>query len=72
VSEHNASRPSWKCTGCGDPWPCTSRQRQLLAEYDRSPVALILYANALFLSACVDMPYAPAGELHARFLGWIR
>jgi len=70
VSDHNAVRPSWVCLGCSDPWPCPSRQRQLLAEYDRSPVSLILYLNALFVAACMDLPHVPAGELHARFLGF--
>jgi len=72
VSVHNPVRPLWTCSGCGDPWPCVSRQRQLLAEYGRAPVALAIYMTALFVDAVCDLPRTPAGELYQRFLGWIR
>jgi hypothetical protein len=49
-----------------------SRQRQLLAEYGRAPVALAIYMTALFVDAVCDLPRTPAGELYQRFLGWIR
>jgi len=71
VSAHQPVRPTWLCGGCGDPWPCVSRRRQLLAEYDRAPVSLTLYLAALFVDAVQDLPAAASGELYARFIGWL-
>jgi hypothetical protein len=72
VSVHNPVRPAWMCGGCGDPWPCATRRQQLLAEYDGAAVSLSLYMTALFVDAVRDQPHLPAGELFARFLGWLR
>jgi hypothetical protein len=71
MSVHNPLRPSWRCGGCGDPWPCATRQQQLVAEYDNAIVSLHLYLTAVFVDAVQDAPTAPAGELYRRFLGWM-
>jgi len=71
LSAHDAAQPSSTCRGCGDPWPCVSRRRQLLAEYDGAPVSLTVYMTGQFVVACADLPNALVGELSARFIGWI-
>jgi len=71
VSAHNPVRPGWTCGGCDDLWPCVSRRRQLLAEYDGAVVALHLYLTALMVDALQDLPAAPAGQVYDRFLGWV-
>jgi hypothetical protein len=71
VSIHSPARPAWTCTVCADTWPCATRQRELLGEFDGARVSLTLYLAELFLDACADLPAAPAGALHQRFLGWV-
>lgn len=41
MSIHLPARPGWTCRGCGDAWPCVTRQRELLAEYHGARVSLI-------------------------------
>jgi hypothetical protein len=71
VSTHNPMRPSWECGGCGDPWPCVTRRRELLAEYERARVSLVVYVTGQFLDAVQDLPSVPSGALYDRFLGWL-
>ena len=68
---HQPMRPSWRCAGCGDEWPCPSRRAALAAEYDGAWVSLALSTNVLFADAAGDLPNAPAGALFRRFLGWV-
>jgi len=35
-------------------------------------VSLALYLGAYLVQAAEDMPWAPAGALHRRFIGWTR
>lgn len=72
TSLHIPIKPGWICAGCGRDYPCRTRQAQLLAEYDQAPMSLALLMGADFAEAANDMPDLLAGELHARFLGWIR
>ena len=72
MSVHGAVRPGWTCAGCGLPWPCTTRRRQLAAEYVCAPTSLMVYLAACFVEACEDMPHATVGGLYARFLLWPR
>jgi hypothetical protein len=72
VSAHQPVRPSWTCAGCGAPWPCATRRRELRAEFDGATVSLGLYMAPMFVDACEDLADAPAGELYWRFLGWLR
>ncbi|MCW2642162.1 MAG: hypothetical protein JWP76_4468 [Dactylosporangium sp.] len=71
MSDHNAVRPDWLCGGCGQPWPCRTRQVQLLAEYDGALVSLALLMGTYFCDGAQELPDARAGDLYARFLGWL-
>lgn len=70
MSMHLPVRPDWTCRGCGGPWPCPTRQRELLAEYQGARVSLMLYLSGCFTQACVDLPMVASGRLYHRFLGW--
>ncbi|MFR9780103.1 hypothetical protein ACL02O_29105 [Micromonospora sp. MS34] len=72
MSTHGPVMPIWSCGGCGLPWPCVTRRRELRAEYADAPVSLALYLGAYLVQATEDMPWTPAGVLHRRFLGWTR
>jgi hypothetical protein len=72
VTTHIAIRPGWVCGGCGVEWPCRTRRRQLLAEFDGAKVSLSLLMSSYFVDASEDLPDAPAGDLHMRFFGWTR
>ena len=72
MSIHLPLRPQWTCRGCGRHWPCPTRQRELLAEYQGARVSLMLYLSGYFVDACGDLPAAPSGTLHRRFFGWPR
>ncbi|MGV9977727.1 hypothetical protein ACWDUH_08600 [Micromonospora wenchangensis] len=71
MTSHGPVLPVWTCAGCNSPWPCPTRRRELLAEYDRAPASLALYMGAHLVSATHDIGWAPAGALHRRFLGWL-
>lgn len=71
MSTHVPMRPSWVCAGCSRPWPCLTRQQQLLAEYARTRASLAIYLISMFVAAAEDMPDAAVGPLHQRFLGWM-
>ncbi len=43
-----------------------------MAEYADAPVSLALYLGGCFIEAAPELPYALAGDLHGRFLGWFR
>ncbi|WP_431926637.1 flavin reductase [Micromonospora wenchangensis] len=72
MTNHHPVPPAWTCGGCGADWPCRPGRRQLLAEYREGRVALALYLAAQLAAAGRDLARLPAGELHHRFLGWIR
>ncbi len=72
MSSHQASRPSWDCTGCGLAWPCPTRRQELAAQYGGARVSLMLYLAACFVEACEDLPAATVGDLYGRFLLWPR
>ncbi len=72
MSTHNPVRPTWRCVGCGGPWPCPTRQRELRAEFTGATVSLSLYLAGMFVDAVQDLPHAPSGELYRRFLAWVR
>ncbi|WP_301547991.1 hypothetical protein [Micromonospora sp. C95] len=48
------------------------RRRELRAEYADAPVSLALYLGGYLVQAAEDMPWAPAGALHRRLVGWTR
>ncbi|MBO4205841.1 hypothetical protein [Micromonospora echinofusca] len=72
MTSHGPVLPIWHCGGCGAPWPCRTRRTELRAEYDNAPVSLALYLGAQLVVASQDLPWVPAGDLHRRFLGWLR
>ncbi|MBQ0993038.1 hypothetical protein [Micromonospora sp. H61] len=72
MTVHGLVMPIWSCGGCGLPWPCATRKRELRAEYADAPVSLALYLGSYLVQATEDMPWTPAGVLHRRFLGWTR
>ncbi|MGW3605559.1 flavin reductase [Micromonospora sp. NPDC005161] len=72
MTPHHAVKPAWTCGDCAGEWPCQSRRRELLAEYDKAPVSLALYLAAQFVDATQDLASVPAGHLHHRFLSWTR
>ena len=71
MTGHLPERGTWACTTCGSPWPCERRRQALLAEYSTSPTSLVLVMAAAFEEAASELPDTPAGELRARFLGWL-
>ncbi|NYT96020.1 hypothetical protein [Salinispora sp. H7-4] len=72
MTAHGPVPRVWNCGGCGLPWPCPTRERELRAEYADAPVSLALYLGALLVRAAEDLPGVPAGPLHRRFIGWTR
>ncbi len=72
MTVHTPLRPAWTCTGCGADWPCPTRRSQLTAEYPAADLPLSLYLAACLVEAAYDQPNVSAGELYARFLGWVR
>ncbi|WP_433308236.1 hypothetical protein ACQP0U_17260 [Micromonospora sp. CA-269861] len=72
MTVHGPVMPIWSCGGCGLPWPCLTRKRELRAEYADAPVSLALYLGSYLVQAIEDMPWTPAGVLHCRFVGWTR
>lgn len=71
-------RPVWswqrwrRICRCGNELPCHTRRAELRAEFDGATVSLALYLGAQFVAASQDLPWLPAGDLHRRFLGWLR
>jgi hypothetical protein len=72
VTVHLPRRPAWNCLGCGAPWPCETRKKQLLAEYDGTPVSLGLLMTDYFNDAMHDLPRWATSHAYLRFVGWIR
>ncbi len=69
---HVPATPTWDCTGCREPWPCSNRRTRLLAQYDGARMSLYLTMAMKLCDAAGDLREVPAGELHDRFLGWVR
>ncbi|MBB4752625.1 hypothetical protein [Actinoplanes lobatus] len=72
---HPPSRPSWRCENCGKPWPCEQRREELLAEFRRDRLALLLYLAAHLVDAVDDFQEHGtdvAPDLYGRFMGWAR
>jgi hypothetical protein len=67
---HEPLRPSWKCAADGADWPCVEAREHMLTAW--TPVPRALTMATYFTQACEDLSTAPAGEIHRRFLGWIR
>lgn len=72
TSRHQPLRPSWRCAGCGDEWPCLRRRDELTVESDGSRVTLSILMAGYFAEAVDDHPEVPGTVLYLRFLGWLR
>jgi hypothetical protein len=72
ISRHQPSRPTWRCAGCGDDWPCRWRREELLTETTGSPVQLALLMAGYFRDAVSDHPTVLVSTLYVRFFGWVR
>lgn len=72
MTTHGPVLPLWTCGGCAGPWPCGTRRRELLAEFDGARVSLSIYMGACLVCAAEDLSWYPAGCLHRRFVGWTR
>jgi hypothetical protein len=72
MTTHRPVARNWDCAGCGAAWPCRTRRLELRAEFDGTRVSLSIYMSRFFIAAAQDLPYIASGQLHHRFLGWIR
>lgn len=71
MSNHDPQIISWECY-CGQPWPCDTRRRELVAMYAGRVVPLALFMSASMAVAMMDLPTMPSGVAYERFLGWIQ
>jgi hypothetical protein len=68
---HIPARPTWRCTGCAEPWPCAAKREQLVAEYSDNPAALRTLMALRVADAAEDLRQFGAEQLWNRFLGWL-
>ncbi|MGW5671337.1 hypothetical protein [Micromonospora sp. NPDC003776] len=69
--EHAPVTPGWTCGSCGDDWPCATKQRRLLAEYQADRASLSVYLGSCLAAATEDLPAFPRSSLQDRFMGWV-
>jgi hypothetical protein len=68
---HRPERPVWRCTACGDDWPCETRRAELRHESGGQVVSLALMMAMYFVEAFQYHPKVSPAQFHERFLGWI-
>lgn len=71
---HRASRPSWVCEDCGQPWPCTARKAMVLDERPFDRMAALLFLSRLMHDAIEDFARdgaCPVPDLYKRFLSFL-
>jgi hypothetical protein len=68
---HIPARPTWRCMGCAEPWPCAAKRVQLVAEYGDSPAELRTMMALRVADAAEDLRQFGAEQLWNRFLGWL-
>ncbi|MGC9666359.1 hypothetical protein ACNTMW_07350 [Planosporangium sp. 12N6] len=71
MTAHRPMPRTWTCAACGRPWPCPTRQRQFLAEYDGALATLTLTLGSAMIYAADELRDVPAGRLHDQFIGWL-
>jgi hypothetical protein len=74
-SEHIATRPTWDCRACDEPWPCPTAKAELLDEFTNYPSVLTIFMAAQMHVAQDDFVAtsgAPPADLFERFMMWIR
>ncbi|SCL53279.1 hypothetical protein GA0070617_2322 [Micromonospora yangpuensis] len=61
-ASHVPTRPTWDCTACAEPWPCT--------EYRSGDASMQIVGALIYLTqlAIRDMRYLPAPEVVRRFV----
>ena len=77
MTEHRPGRPHWHCTTCGQAWPCRTAKRDLRrAATDGRPEEVRRALDAARRDAERDFEVlgilAEQGDLHDRFLAWLR
>ena len=76
MCSHKPSRPAWTCQWCPHPWPCSTAQQQLIAQYTRRDGTVrwrdLSVAMALRFADAANDLRTDTGGLHYRFFGWIR
>lgn len=71
MSNHDPHAETWDCLGCGQPWPCMTRRQELVGSFGDAISGLHLWMTSSLVMAMVYLPDVRAGDLHARFLGWL-
>lgn len=71
TSLHVPMRPHWQCVICEVPWPCHTKQAQLLAEYDGTLVSLSLLMSMYFVDAATDLRTVSCAQAYVQFFGWL-
>ena len=66
---HPLQRPSWRCTGCGEPWPCAMRREELLRDYGENLDELRVMLTGFL--AYADAPGTDPEALRRQLLGWL-
>ncbi|BEL06392.1 hypothetical protein Q0Z83_045830 [Actinoplanes sichuanensis] len=72
-TDHQAERPLWDCTTCGEPWPCAVAKVELVEQYRDFPHGLAVLLGSFLVEAIDDWAAATSGppaDLYERFLGW--
>ncbi|MDG4803041.1 hypothetical protein [Micromonospora sp. WMMD980] len=69
--EHVPVTPDWTCGSCGDDWPCATKRRHLLIEYQVDRASLSVYLGSCLAAATQDLRCAPVTALQDRFIGWV-
>ncbi|MGI5182227.1 flavin reductase [Dactylosporangium sp. CA-152071] len=68
-TRHRPARPTWTCSGCGQPWPCPERRRIFLEDFQGRRMQL-RGVLALFLIDATEDLADPVEQLHERFVSW--
>jgi len=76
LTEHTPARPGWRCSACGDEWPCAPAKVRLSDEYRLDTSRLLTHLARQMWEAFDDgltddrSVAVPLG-LRERFLGWV-
>ena len=70
TDEHRPQRPTWRCAGCAEPWPCPTARAHLVRVVD--PVQLAMIMATRLTEAAGDLPGTQPGDLWDRFVAWTR
>jgi hypothetical protein len=67
---HEPERPFWICGVDGLDWPCPARRQAMLESWEPTTLAIVM--AGYFVQACAELSSGDVGEIHRRFLGWVR